>query len=194
MDVGVAWWLLGSVKNICNLNLLPENSPWTCPGDHVFFDASVIWGLVGPKRIFGTLGKYPKLNWFFLIGAVGPFVIWAIQKVFPKQHWISLIHLPVLLGATANMPPASTVNFNSWIIVGTIFNYFVFKYRKNWWQRYNYVLAAALDAGLAFMTVLLYFAVTMEGKSIQWWGTDEHCPLAKCPTAKGVHAEGCPVF
>jgi len=190
----VAWWLLGSIKNICKQDLLPENSPWTCPGDHVFFDASVIWGLVGPKRIFGTLGKYQNLNWFFLIGAVGPVVIWAVQKVFPKQHWISLIHLPVLLGATANMPPASTVNFNSWIVVGTIFNYFVFKYRKNWWQRYNYVLAAALDAGLAFMTVLIYFAVTMEGKGIQWWGTDEHCPLAQCPTAKGVIAEGCPVF
>ncbi|XP_014500748.1 oligopeptide transporter 2 [Vigna radiata var. radiata] len=194
VDVGVAWWLLGSIKNICKQDLLPENSPWTCPGDHVFFDASVIWGLVGPRRIFGSLGKYQKLNWFFLIGAVGPVGIWALQKVFPKQHWISLIHLPVLLGATASMPPASTVNFNSWIVVGTIFNYFVFKYRKNWWKRYNYVLAAALDAGLAFMTVLIYFALLMEGKGIQWWGTDEHCPLAECPTAKGLIAEGCPVF
>ncbi|KAL5190325.1 Oligopeptide transporter 2 [Glycine soja] len=195
MDVGVAWWLLGSVKNICNQDLLPADSPWTCPGDKVFFDASVIWGLVGPKRIFGTLGNYPKLNWFFLIGALGPLVIWLLQKAFRKQTWISLIHLPVLLGATANMPPASSVNFNAWITVGTIFNYFVFKYRKNWWQRYNYVLAAALDAGLAFMTVLLYFAVNVEEKGIVWWGNDgDQCKLAKCPTAKGVVTEGCPVF
>ncbi|RDX62929.1 Oligopeptide transporter 4, partial [Mucuna pruriens] len=194
VDVGVAWWLLGSIKNICKEDLLPPDSPWTCPGDKVFFDASVIWGLVGPKRIFGSLGNYSKLNWFFFIGALGPLVVWVLQKLFPKQEWMSLIHLPVLFGATGNMPPASTVNFNSWIIVGTIFNYFIFKYRKNWWQRYNYVLAAALDAGLAFMTVLLYFAVNMEGKNIDWWGTDEHCNLAKCPTAKGVVADGCPVF
>ncbi|XP_061351400.1 oligopeptide transporter 4-like [Gastrolobium bilobum] len=192
VDVGVAWWLLGTIKNICHEELLPPESPWTCPGDQVFFDASVIWGLVGPKRIFGILGNYSKLNWFFLIGALGPLIVWLLHKAFPKQKWISLIHLPVLLGATGNMPPASTVNFNSWIIAATIFNYFIFKHRKKWWQRYNYVLAAALDAGLAFMTVLLYFAVNMEEKSLSWWGQDEHCALAKCPTAKGIIAEGCP--
>nr|KYP46246.1 Oligopeptide transporter 2 [Cajanus cajan] len=196
VDVGVAWWLLGSIKHICNQDLLPSDSPWTCPGDKVFFDASVIWGLVGPRRIFGTLGNYIQLNWFFLIGVLGPLFVWLLHKAFPNQQWISSIHLPVLLGATAAMPPASTVNFNSWIIVATIFNYYVFKYRKNWWQRYNYVLAAALDAGLAFMTVLLYFSLNMEGTSIEWWGTDEHCPLARCPTAKGiVDPKGvCPLF
>ncbi|KAK7351546.1 hypothetical protein VNO77_11088 [Canavalia gladiata] len=196
VDVGVGWWLLGSIKHICNKDLLPPGSPWTCPGDQVFFDASVIWGLVGPKRIFGSLGLYSKLNWFFLIGLLGPLIIWLLQKAFPKQHWISLIHLPVLLGATANMPPASSVNFNSWIIVGTIFNYFIFKYRKKWWERYNYVLAAALDAGLAFMTVLLYFSVNLEEKSLVWWGGQgEHCELATCPTAKGIVGDvSCPVF
>ena len=54
---------------------------------------------------------------------------------------------------------------------------------------------AALDAGLAFMTVLLYFAVNVEEKVIVWWGNDgDQCKLAKCPTAKGVVTEGCPVF
>ena len=27
----------------------------------------------------------------------------------------------------------------------------------------------------------------MEGKGVNWWGTDgEHCDLAFCPTAKGI--------
>ncbi|KAK9181459.1 hypothetical protein WN944_024596 [Citrus x changshan-huyou] len=91
------------------------------------------------------------------------------------------------------MPPATTMNFNCWIVVGTIFNYFIFKYRKGWWQRYNYVVSAALDAGLAFMGVLLYFTLTMENRSINWWGSaGEHCDLASCPTTKGVVVEGCP--
>lgn len=34
---------------------------------------------------------------------------------------------------------------------GTCLNYFTFKYRKGWWQRYNYVLSAALDAGTEFI-------------------------------------------
>lgn len=186
--------MLESVKNICHKDLLPEGSPWTCPSDRVFFDASVIWGLVGPKRIFGSLGDYQALNWFFVGGAIGPVIVWLLHKKFPKQSWIPLINLPVLLGATGMMPPATALNYNAWIIVGTIFNFFVFRYRKAWWQRYNYVLSAALDAGVAFMAVMLYFALGLEHVSLNWWGAGEHCPLATCPTAKGIVVDGCPVY
>lgn len=191
----VAWWLLTSIENICHKDILPPNSPWKCPNDRVFFDASVIWGLVGPKRIFGPLGNYSAVNWFFLGGLVGPVLVWLLHKAFPKQTWIPLINLPVLLGATAYMPPATALNYNAWMFVGTIFNFFVFRYRKDWWRRYNYVLSAAMDAGVAFMAVLLYFSVGIENKSLHWWGSDpEHCPLATCPTAKGIVVDGCPTF
>ncbi|CAK9152107.1 unnamed protein product [Ilex paraguariensis] len=196
INLSVGWWLLDSIDNICQKDKLPSNSPWTCPSDRVFFDASVIWGLVGPRRIFGPYGNYPALNWFFLGGILGPIVVWLAHKAFPKQSWIPLINLPVLLGATAYMPPATALNYNSWILVGTIFNFFVFRYRKKWWQRYNYILSAALDAGVAFMAVFLYFTVGMEDRNVKWWGTDdpEHCDFASCPTAKGISVDGCPTF
>ncbi|KAL2513540.1 Oligopeptide transporter 4 [Forsythia ovata] len=194
INIAVAWWLLDSIEHICQDDLLPPDSPWTCPGDRVFFDASVIWGLVGPKRIFGSLGNYSAMNWFFLIGGLGPVLVWLLHKAYPKQSWIPLINLPVLLGATNAMPPATPLNYNAWIIVGTIFNFFVFRYRKHWWQRYNYILSAALDAGVAFMAVLLYFSVGMENRELNWWGTEgEHCELATCPTAKGIAVGDCPV-
>ncbi|KAG6421955.1 hypothetical protein SASPL_118515 [Salvia splendens] len=195
INISVAWWLLTSIKNICQDDLLPPDSPWTCPGDRVFFDASVIWGLVGPKRIFGSLGDYSSMNWFFLGGAIGPVIVWLFHKAFPRQSWIPLINLPVLLGATGMMPPATPLNYNAWIIFGTIFNYFVFRYRKRWWQRYNYIVSAALDAGVAFMAVALYFTLGIEERGIDWWGTSgEHCSLATCPTAKGIQVAGCPLY
>ncbi|KAJ7540058.1 hypothetical protein O6H91_10G000300 [Diphasiastrum complanatum] len=195
VNMGVAWWLLTTIKNICDKTQLPPGSPWTCPSDRVFFDASVIWGLVGPKRIFGSLGEYSKLSWFFLGGALGPILVWIISRIFPKVSWLPLINLPVLLGASANLLPATAVNYQSWIIVGTIFNYFVFRYHKNWWRRYNYVLSAALDAGLAFMAVFLYFTLGLDNKSVTWWGNNvDNCPLAACPTAPGIKVDGCPVF
>ncbi|KAK7282920.1 hypothetical protein RIF29_12041 [Crotalaria pallida] len=194
INVIVALWMLGSIPNICNTDLLPPDSEWTCPGDRVFFGASVIWGLVGPWRIFGPKGNYSYLNLFFILGALGPIILWALLKAFPNQKWIGTIHLPVLLGATAIMPPASTVNFNSWLVVAIVFNYFVYKRYRNWWNKYNYVLSGALDAGMAFMLLLLYFALNMHGTSLNWWGQSEHCELAKCPTAKGVNVTECPVF
>ncbi|XP_047325143.1 oligopeptide transporter 4-like [Impatiens glandulifera] len=193
INIATAWWLLTTVENICQDNLLPANSPWTCPGDRVFYDASVIWGLVGPIRIFGKSGNYSALNWFFLGGILSPALFWMLHKLFPSQKWIEKINLPVILGTVGIMPPATTLNFNSWIVVGAVFQFFVFRYRKKWWQKYNYVLSAALDAGLAFMGVLLYFTLSMEHKGLDWWGTaGEHCDLADCPTAKGIHVDGCP--
>ncbi|KAL8469218.1 hypothetical protein ACS0TY_032157 [Phlomoides rotata] len=195
VNLGVSWWMLENIENICDIEALHPESPWTCPKFRVTFDASVIWGLIGPERLFGSGGMYRNLVWLFLIGAVLPVPIWVLSKMFPDKKWIPLINIPVISYGFAGMPPATPTNIASWILTGTIFNYFVFKYRKQWWQRYNYVLSAALDAGTAFMGVLLFFALQNEGKNVKWWGSQpDHCPLASCPTAPGIVVKGCPVF
>ncbi|CAD5191174.1 unnamed protein product [Musa acuminata subsp. malaccensis] len=194
---GTAWWLLGTITSICDTSKLPEGSPWTCPSDAVFFSASIIWGVVGPLRMFGPESIYSSLNYFFLAGALAPFFVWLLSRFFPQKKWIKLINFPVLLGATAMMPPAHAVNYTSWFVVGIIFNYYVYNKYKNWWGRYTYVLSAGLDAGTAFMAVLAFFALNNYNiYSVAWWGgdADDHCPLAQCPTAGSYVPEGCPSF
>uniref|UniRef100_A0A0E0H8K5 Oligopeptide transporter 7 n=1 Tax=Oryza nivara TaxID=4536 RepID=A0A0E0H8K5_ORYNI len=193
--IGTAWWLMETIPNICNTELLPSDSPWTCPGDHVFYDASVTWGLISPRRIFGDLGTYSALNWFFLCGAIAPLLVWFAHKTFPGQNWILLIKTPVLIGATFQMPPATAVNYTTWILVGFLSGYVVYRYRRDWWERHNYLLSGALDAGLAFMAVLIYLCLGLEDISLNWWGNDlDGCPLASCPTAKGIVVKGCAVY
>ncbi|KAF8030989.1 hypothetical protein BT93_D0238 [Corymbia citriodora subsp. variegata] len=192
-----AWWLLISIEHICDPSLLPKGSPWTCPGDDVFYNASIIWGVVGPLRMFTKYGIYPEMNWFFLIGFLAPVPVWYLSRKFPNQKWIPYVNMPIILGATQSMPPARSVHYLSWGTVGIFFNFYVYRRFKGWWARYNYVLSAALDAGVAFMGVLLYF--TLQSKDIsgpEWWGlaNDDHCSLASCPTAPGVVIEGCPVI
>ncbi|KAL9660066.1 hypothetical protein QQ045_024877 [Rhodiola kirilowii] len=190
-----AWWLMDTVPDICDRLVLPAGSPWTCPGDHVFYDASVIWGLIGPRRIFGDLGYYSSINWFFLLGVLSPLLVWLAHRAYPDKQWIKLINMPVLLGATINMPPATAVNYTSWIIIGFLSGYVVYRYYRNWWGRHNYVLSGALDAGLAFMGVALYLCLGMSHVSLEWWGSSpDGCPLASCPTAPGIVVKGCPVF
>ncbi|XP_077230153.1 oligopeptide transporter 3-like [Tasmannia lanceolata] len=195
VNLAVAWWMLGNIDNICDIESLHPDSPWTCPKFRVTFDASVIWGLIGPRRLFGPGGMYRNLVWLFLIGAFLPVPVWILSKIFPEKKWISLINIPVISYGFAGMPPATPTNIASWLVTGTIFNYFVFRYRKGWWQKYNYVLSSALDIGTAFMGVLLFFAFQNEKVNLKWWGTQvDHCPLASCPTAPGVSVAGCPVF
>ncbi|PIA31234.1 hypothetical protein AQUCO_05100031v1 [Aquilegia coerulea] len=197
VSFGTAWWLLTSVEHICQKKLLPEGSPWTCPGDDVFYNASIIWGLVGPKRMFGSLGLYAKMNYFFLIGILAPVPVWVLSRKFPKQKWISLINMPIILGATGAMPPARAVNYLCWGTVGIFFNIYVYRRFKGWWAKHNYVLSAGLDAGVAFSALLCYITLQMRDKNgMEWWGMelDDHCPLASCPTAPGIVIDGCPVF
>ncbi|KAK1269351.1 Oligopeptide transporter 5 [Acorus gramineus] len=191
-----AWWLLETVPNICNPALLPKGSPWTCPGDEVFYNASIIWGLVGPLRMFGRLGLYGKMNWFFLFGLLAPVPVWLLARAYPQKKWIKLINMPVIIGATMSMPPARSLNYLSWISVGLFFNMYVYRRHKGWWARSNYVMSAALDTGVSFMAVLLYFALQHNDiNGLQWWGADttDHCELATCPTEPGILQEGCPI-
>lgn len=95
------------------------------------------------------------------------------------------------------MPPASSVNFTSWIILGFISGFVVYRYRPRIWERYNYILSGGLDAGTAFMTILIFVTLGSNGIVISWWGNGvEGCPLASCPTAEGMGGgfSGCPQF
>ncbi|XP_042492054.1 oligopeptide transporter 1-like isoform X4 [Macadamia integrifolia] len=192
---GTAWWLLTTVDNICDVTQLPKGSPWTCPGDNVFYSASIIWGVVGPLRMFGKLGVYAKLNWFFLVGLISPVPIWWLSRKFPQHRWIELIHMPLIFYNAGSFPEVKAVNYWSWGIVGIFFNVYVYRWYRGWWARHNYVLSAALDAGVAFLALLVYFSLQMNGISgPDWWGAEEgdHCPLATCPTDPRIMVDGCP--
>ncbi|KAM3283584.1 hypothetical protein P3S67_027229 [Capsicum chacoense] len=104
INLAVAWWMLGSIENICDVETLHPDSPWTCPKFRVTFDASVIWGLIGPQRLFGPGGLYRNLVWLFLIGALLPVPIWVLSKIFPEKKWIPLINIPVVSYGFAGKP------------------------------------------------------------------------------------------
>ncbi|OAY76272.1 Oligopeptide transporter 5 [Ananas comosus] len=191
-----AWWLLTTVKGICDVDNLPKGSPWTCPGDDVFYNASIIWGVVGPLRMFGRLGNYWKMNYFFLIGTLAPVPVWFLARCFPDKKWIRLINMPIILGGASIMFPTRAVNVIMWGFTGLIFNYTIYRRYKGWWMRHTYVLAAGLDAGIAFMGVLTFIALgSFNIYGLDWWGgvQDDYCPLATCPTAPGFTAPGCPL-
>ncbi|KAF5949598.1 hypothetical protein HYC85_011591 [Camellia sinensis] len=164
---------------------------------YVFYNASIIWGVVGPLRMFTKQGIYPEINWFFIVGFLAKVPVWILSRKFPEKKWIQLINMPIIFGATMSMPPARAVNCITWATVGLFFNVYIYRKYKGWWARHTYILSAALDAGVAFMGVILYFA--LQSKDIlgpSWWGLemDDHCPLAKCPTAPGIQVKGCPVL
>ncbi|BBN06365.1 hypothetical protein MPTK1_3g20520 [Marchantia polymorpha subsp. ruderalis] len=198
VNVSCAYWLYEAEPLLC-----AESGDWTCPAATNGFSVATIWGLIGTRRMFGDIGRYKNMTWMFLFGAIAPIPFWALAKMSPKLEFLKWVHLPVILSAVKPWPPATPVNFNSWFLVGFMFNFVIFRHRRSWWKRYNYVLSAALDTGIAIAGPLLFFTLQYEKKGhLAWWGNShpyvDHCPLAICPTARGINVTStnplCPVM
>lgn len=122
--------------------------------------------------MFGVGSIYQYFNIFWLIGAVLPCIFYAIFKYGGRFSWIGrTLHAPIMLGAMGWLPPATPLSFWTWGIFALLFNHVIKKRFYGWWSTYNYITAAALDAGLVISTIVIFFAITLPGVTIpQWWG------------------------
>lgn len=91
-DFGLAWWMIHSIDNICQPELLPKGSPWTCPSEKVTYISGVTWGLVGPSKMFYPNGMYSVVFIFAFIGLVAPIPTWLLSHKYPEKKWIGLIN------------------------------------------------------------------------------------------------------
>ncbi|PNP38606.1 hypothetical protein TGAMA5MH_09477 [Trichoderma gamsii] len=160
------------------LNIIPdvcdEQQPerFTCPGGRVFYSASVIWGLIGPGRIFSPGQIYSGLFLFFIVGAITPVIIYYLAKRNPKSP-VKYLIAPLLFGGPGAIPPATPLNYFSWGIVGFVFQFWIKKRHFRWWSRSNFLTSSGLDLGLALATLFIFFALTMQGiDPPKWWGND----------------------
>lgn len=169
-------WLLSTRPNICT----PEGGHFTCLSANVFYSASVIWGVIAPERMFGSTSIYHPLMYFFIAGLLIPIPFYLISRRFPGTV-LDQIHIPVLLTSTGMMPPARPFQYANWLVVGFCFQYCVKRYYKDWYQRFNYVLSAALDSGVAVSALVIFFSLQIHEIDFPaWWGTNlNHCPLDK---------------
>jgi hypothetical protein len=63
------------------------------------------------------------------------------------------------------------MNYLVWGTIGYIFNKVIRSRARGWWLSYNYILSAALDTGLAFGTILIFFALQLpQIEPPVWWG------------------------
>ncbi|CAF1578461.1 unnamed protein product [Adineta ricciae] len=174
-----AVYLMDTVPHICTL----ENPNWKCPKANVFYSASIIWGAIGPAKILGTRSLYSPLLLGFLAGALLPIPTWLLTKKYPKTKWLKYIHFPIMLSATAIIPPASPGNYPSWLMVGFLFNCILLRCARSWWKRYAYVFSAAMDCGVGFSVLAIFFVFQNNGIYFpRWWGsggpTGDGCPLS----------------
>ncbi|KAI5122711.1 hypothetical protein M0805_009764 [Coniferiporia weirii] len=168
VQLGVQAWMFTNIPDMCQTH---QKDGFTCPSTRVFFTASVIWGVIGPRLQFSQ-----ALVFFFLIGAIAPIIAWLLTKKWPNSIF-RYINVPVIFNGTGLIPPATAENYIPWSIIGFIFQYVIRRRHFSWWSKYNYVLSAALDSGVAVGAILVFFCLqfprdgTVGQNTIEkWWG------------------------
>ncbi|KAG8215868.1 OPT oligopeptide transporter protein-domain-containing protein [Butyriboletus roseoflavus] len=173
VQLGVQAWMFTNIPDICSPT---QKNGFICPNTEVFGTASIIWGVIGPMRVFSSGQIYNVLTYFFLIGVICPVIAYLIYLKWPDSI-IRYVNFPVIFSGTGSIPPASAVNYVPWAIVGFIFQYHIRRRHISWWTKYNYVLSAAMDSGLAVSIVIIFFVLqypqngTIGLTTVQtWWG------------------------
>ncbi|KAJ7098653.1 OPT oligopeptide transporter [Mycena belliarum] len=159
-------WMFANVAGICTADA-PDN--FICPSTNVFATASIIWGGIGPARLFSAGGMYNPLLYGFLFGALAPIPFYYLARRYPLSYW-RYVNIPVFCGGVGAIPAASAYNYAAWALTGFVFNFVVRRRHFRWWMRYNYILSAALDAGVALSILVIFFAVQYREVSLEWWG------------------------
>ncbi|GME72922.1 unnamed protein product [Ambrosiozyma monospora] len=190
--LGVVKFVDNSIEGICTPD---QKQHFTCASNSiVYFTSSVIWGLIGPKRIFSE--QYPLLKWMFLFGFLLALAWWTIkhrgplmrawlQKRLPSWVFTPLnvslfkcfsllnnVHPALVIIGMLNWAPYNLAYQSGGLYIGIAFMYYIKRYYTAWWEKYNYVLSAALSGGVAFSAIIVFFAVQYHDKPINWWGNN----------------------
>ena len=169
VQIAVLEWAYGAIDNLCAAD---QKNHYTCPNGKVFFNASIIWGVIGPQRQFSHGQIYYGLLFFFIIGAVTPVINWLILKKWPNSP-VKYLHWPVFFSGTGYIPPATPYNYTSYCAVGLFFGWWIEKKWFHWWSKYNYSLSAGLDIGLAWCSLIIFLCLSLTNTDFpSWWGND----------------------
>ncbi|GAA6026094.1 hypothetical protein JCM8202_002520 [Rhodotorula sphaerocarpa] len=155
---------------------LPDpTQQWTGRKPEIFFSASVIFGVLAPQRFFS--GQYRVLYWGFLVGAILPVIPWYLYKRTGRPIWRQ-INIPLVLHGSIG-PPQTPMNvLVPGFLVSFLSQFYALRYRPRWFDKYNYTLSAALDAGTSVQAIVVYL-FALENLVPYWWANSpidsEHC-------------------
>jgi uncharacterized oligopeptide transporter (OPT) family protein len=136
--------------------------------------AAVTWGGLA-KHLYGIGGRYQWVSIAFLIGIIAPIPFWIGHRYFPKLR-LDYLNVTIICGAMNHLSHGTHSAFLMHYVVGIISQFWLRKYKTNWFIKYNYILSAGMDGGAQVIAFLLTFTVLgAGGKTVPfppYWGNN----------------------
>ncbi|ODV79404.1 OPT-domain-containing protein [Suhomyces tanzawaensis NRRL Y-17324] len=163
VGLGVINFQIDSIKNYCE----PRNKlRFTCPGVNRFFNATIQWGVIGPRKVFQV---YPILPWCFLIGILLPIPCLLIKKYLPKRY-VKYFQPTLIIGGIQIYTPFNISYYVGGLYLSIASMWYLRTRFPAFWSKYNYLFSGGMSAGVTFGAVIIYFSVQYHEKTLDWWG------------------------
>lgn len=191
VSLGVMNWAISNVQGLCELTQ-PEH--FNCEnGSWVYYSSAVMWGSIGPKRVFNTL--YPELKWCFLVGFLVALLFIAGQKggkgihawsqanlggmhnvldksVYQALRYLDYVNPSVVCNGFLYWAPLNLYYQMAGMFANFAFHYVIKRRYTAWWEKYTFVTVAAMTAATAFCAIIMFFAVEYVPRPLSWWGNN----------------------
>ncbi|KAL1846380.1 OPT superfamily [Paecilomyces lecythidis] len=172
INYGVVRWVLNTKFDYLSGAKKDPLNQWTGQSLQSSNTLGVQYAVIGPKRLFSQ-HLFAPLPWSFLAGAGLPPLLYILHRSFPRLR-VDLWNVSIFFSGMAVFYGNLSTGFTSAIIGGYIVMYHVYRRHFEVWKRYNYMVAAAFDAGFN-LNMLLIFLFFGSGKQIsmpKWWGNN----------------------
>jgi len=138
---------------------------------------------------------YPAMKYCFLLGFLLAIAWWtvkrfgsnvrsAVRKALPNVVFAPLntliftpisalkhVHPSLVMNGMLFWAPNNLTYYTGGFYMSFAFMYYLRRYKTAWWEKYNYVLSAALTGGVAFSGIIIFFALQYHPVTLTWWGT-----------------------
>ena len=190
--IGILNWMVTSFDNgtLCTWDN-PQH--FVCTDAVLVFATAVEYGAFGIRNMF-TL--YPIMPWCFLMGAVtgigwgftqkyGPSVRdwcykrWSEERYafwdkwfFHPASYMRWINPAVTWAGALNWTGGNNLSYaTNAMYISCIFMFYIKRRYGPWWEKYNYLLEAGFDVGVAISGTIQTLVFAFSGKSFPaWWG------------------------
>ncbi|EGG10787.1 putative oligopeptide transporter [Melampsora larici-populina 98AG31] len=167
ISIAVLDWQIANIPDLCSPT---QSLHFTCPGLDAFFSSSVLWGVVGSRRMFtGPDAPYRFCMYGFLIGAIAPVIPWIFSKIWPRSSW-RLVHTPVIFSGFLCYGILNLGYYTPAIPLALFFQRYVKKRCAAWYEieKYALTLTAGISSGVAIFGLFYFFALQFNGQNYPW--------------------------
>ncbi|GME27430.1 OPT oligopeptide transporter [Neofusicoccum parvum] len=171
---------MNNIPDVCESY---QANHFTCPGINTFFTAAVLWGTIGPIKVFGKGGQYTWLLIGFPIGLLAPVAAFYAKKRWPKARWLRYVHPVCIMNGPIQWAPYNLSYLWPTVPVAWLSHIYLKKRYTAFWAKYNYVVSAAFSAAIAIAAIVIFFALQWSSVELDWWGNSV--------STRGCEGEAC---